>query len=149
MATWLVWVIIGIVLIIAEMTTFTFYLLWLGVGAFAAAVSSNFTDNILAQILIGCVTALLLTFLTKTLTRNVRHSSAGFYDPYQNIVGKRGIVQESISPDKMGQVRVGSDVWSAIAHEPIDDGENVVITERSSTILTVQKATATSTKEIT
>lgn len=148
MATWLVWVIVGIVLIIAEMTTFTFYLLWLGVGAFAAALSTQITDNLLIQIIIGCLTALVLTLLTKQLTRNVRHSSVGFYDPYQNIVGKTGIVEENISPHQMGQVRIGSDVWSAVASEPIEENEAVVITERSSTILTVQKIAAQQTKEI-
>ena len=148
MSTWLMWVIVGIILVIAEMTTFTFYLLWLGVGAFAAAISTRFTDNILIEVVVGCLVALVLTLLTKPLTRNIRHSSVGFYDAYQDIVGKTGIVQESITPDKMGQVRVGSDVWSAIATEPIYPNEAVVVTERSSTILTVQKANVPQIKEI-
>jgi len=148
MSTWLYWVIAGIILVIAEMTTFTFYLLWLGVGAFAAAFSTRFTDDILIQIVVGCLVALVLTLLTRPLTRNVRHSSVGFYDPYQDIVGKTGIVQEPISPDKMGHVRVGSEVWSAIAAEPIYANETVVVIERSSTILRVQKSTVPQTKEI-
>jgi membrane protein implicated in regulation of membrane protease activity len=148
MSTWLLWLIAGIILVIAEMTTFTFYLLWLGVGAFAAAFSTRFTDDVMMQIAVGCLTALVLTILTRPLTRNVRHSSVGFYDPYQNIVGKTGIVQEPISPDKMGHVRVGSDVWSANSSEPIEAGETVIVMERSSTILEVQKAVVEPTKEI-
>ena len=35
METWLLWVIVGAVLVIAELVTGTFYLLVLGVGAFA------------------------------------------------------------------------------------------------------------------
>jgi membrane protein implicated in regulation of membrane protease activity len=139
MSTWLLWLIAGIILVIAEMTTFTFYLLWLGVGAFAAAFSTRFTENVLIQIVVGCVVALALTLLTRPLTRNVRHSSIGFYDPYQDIVGKSGIVQEAIAPDKMGQVRVGNEVWSATAKEVIAANETVVVVERGSTILTVQK----------
>jgi membrane protein implicated in regulation of membrane protease activity len=57
-------------------------------------------------------------------------------------------VQEHISPDKMGLVRVGSDVWSANSSEPIEAGETVVVMERSSTILEVQKAVVEPTKEI-
>ena len=148
MSTALSWVIAGVILIIAEMTTFTFYLLWLGVGAFAAAFSTHFTDDVLVQTLVGCIVAFVLTMLTRPLTRNVRHSAVGFYDPYQSIVGKTGIVQEPISPDKMGQVRVGSDVWSAVATAPIYANETVVVTERSSTILTVQKTEVPQTKEI-
>jgi membrane protein implicated in regulation of membrane protease activity len=139
MSAWLYWVIAGIILVIAEMTTFTFYLLWLGVGAFAAAFSTHFTDDFLIQILVGCLTAFVLTVLTRPLTRKVRHSAIGFYDPYQDIVGKSGIVQEAIAPDKMGQVRVGSEIWSATATEAIAANETVIVVERSSTILTVQK----------
>jgi membrane protein implicated in regulation of membrane protease activity len=148
MSTWICWVIAGIFLVIAEMTTFTFYLLWLGVGAFAAAFCTRFTDDVIVQIIVGCIVAFILTILTRPLTRNVRHSSVGFYDPYQDIVGKTGIVQEAISPNKMGHVRVGSDVWSANSSELINAGEIVVVTERSSTILTVQKAEVSQTKEI-
>jgi membrane protein implicated in regulation of membrane protease activity len=148
MSTSLLWLIAGIILIIAEMTTFTFYLLWLGVGAFAASFSTRFTDDVLIQILVGCLTAFVLTVLTRPLTRNVRHSSVGFYDPYQNIIGKTGIVQEPITPEKMGHVRVGSEVWSAVSTEFINPNEVVVVTERSSTILTVQKTNVAQTKEI-
>ncbi|MEO6907664.1 MAG: NfeD family protein [Abditibacteriaceae bacterium] len=148
MSTVLLWVIAGVILIIAEMTTFTFYLLWLGVGAFAAAFSTHFTDDVLIQILVGCIVAFVLTLLTRPLTRNVRHSSVGFYDPYQDIVGKTGFVQEPISPDKMGHVRVGSDVWSATASEAICANETIIVTERSSSILTVQKVEVPLIKEI-
>lgn len=138
MSTWLLWVIAGIILVIAEMTTITFYLLWLGVGAFVAAGVAYFTDNLLIQILAGCAAALILTVFTHPLTRNVRHSAKGFYDPYQNIVGKSGTVEESIAPHQTGQVRIGSEVWSATASEEISKGAAVIVTERNSTILTVQ-----------
>jgi len=135
---WLIWIIAGIILVIAEMTTFTFYLLWLGVGAFASAVTAHFSDNILIQILVGCAVALILTIFTRPLTNNVRHSAKGFYDPYQNIVGKNGTVTETIAPHHMGQVRIGSEIWSATATEEIPQGAVITVIERNSTILQVQ-----------
>lgn len=139
MALWLLWVIAGVILIIAEMTTFTFYLLWLSIGAFAAALTSLYVENWLWQVLVGGVVALVLSFSTRALTRNVRHSAKGFFDPYERIVGKTGVVTEPIAPGKMGQVRIGSDVWSASAAEVIEAGESVAVVERNSTILQVQK----------
>lgn len=139
MALWLIWVIAGIVLIIAEMATFSFYLLWLGIGAFAAAITSQFTENWLIQLLVGGAVALVLSFSTRALTRNIRHNAIGFYDPYEQITGKTGVVQESIAPGTMGLVRVGSEVWSATAAETIEVGQNVIVIKRSSTILQVQK----------
>lgn len=138
MAQWIAWTIAGIVLIIAEMATLTFYLLWLGVGAFAAAGTAYFTENIFVQILAGCFVALILTIFTHPLTRNVRHSAIGFYDPYEGIVGKTGKVEEAIEPHQMGQVRVGSEVWTAVADEHINAGQDVTVIERNSTILKVE-----------
>src|SRR5690606_16788540 len=109
-----------------------------GVGAFVAAGAAHFTDNILIQILVGCAAALILTLFTRPLTRNVRHSAKGFYDPYQDIVGKPGTVVEPIAPHRMGQVRIGSEVWSATASEEIAKGAVIVVTERNSTIVKVQ-----------
>jgi membrane protein implicated in regulation of membrane protease activity len=140
MPMWIYWVIAGIVLIIAEMTTFTFYLLWLGVGALVAAIVTHFTGDWLSQLLAGCVVAVVLTLLTRPITRNLRHSARGFYDHYEHIVGKTGIVRQAIAPDVAGQVKVGSEVWSASATEPIAVDETVIVLERSSTILKVQKS---------
>lgn len=139
MALWLLWVIAGVVLIIAEMTTFSFYLLWLGIGAFVAALTSLFTENWLWQILAGGAVALVLSFSTRALTRNLRHNIKGFSDPHEQIVGQTGIVRETISPDRIGQVRVGNETWSATSTEAIEVGETVTVTQRNSTILQVQK----------
>lgn len=148
MPMWVYWVIAGVLLITAEMTTFTFYLLWPGVGALTAAVMTHFTNDWLIQLLVGGVTALVLTLLTRPLTRNLRHSAIGFYDPYEHIIGKTGIVQEAILPDKMGQVKVGSEIWSASASQPIAVGESVTVLERSSTILQVRQLDVQASKEI-
>ena len=40
MEMWVLWIIVGLVLVIAELVTGTFYLLVLGAGAFAAAIAS-------------------------------------------------------------------------------------------------------------
>jgi len=40
METWVLWILVGLVLVIVELVTGTFYLLVLGAGAFAAAVAA-------------------------------------------------------------------------------------------------------------
>ena len=40
MELWVLWIIVGLVLVIAELVTGTFYLLVLGAGAFAAAIAA-------------------------------------------------------------------------------------------------------------
>lgn len=58
MDVWLLWVIVGFVLVIAELVTGTFYLLVLGVGAFAAALVASLGGNVLVQALVGSAVAL-------------------------------------------------------------------------------------------
>jgi membrane protein implicated in regulation of membrane protease activity len=49
MEMWVLWIIVGLVLVIAELVTGTFYLLVLGAGAFAAAIASWAGANAIVQ----------------------------------------------------------------------------------------------------
>jgi membrane protein implicated in regulation of membrane protease activity len=139
MELWAIWLIIGGILLITEMLTFTFYLLWLGVGALVAAVVAWIVpDGIVLQILAGCITALVLTFFTKPLTQRIR-SSKGFKDPIDEMIGKEGIVVEEIAVGKHGIVKVGNETWSASSHEHLPKGETVLVVARGTTIVEVQK----------
>jgi membrane protein implicated in regulation of membrane protease activity len=136
---WAFWLAVGAVLIVAEMFTLTFYLLWLGIGALAAfAVALLFPEGYVLQILTGSTIALLLTFYTKPLTRKVRNSR-GFRDAIDDLVGKQGIVVEAIDKGTTGIVRVGNETWSAKSDVPIAQGEQVIVVNRGSTVLEVQK----------
>jgi membrane protein implicated in regulation of membrane protease activity len=55
---WLLWLVAGFVLVIAELMTGTFYLLVIGLGAFVGAVVAWAGGNILWQAVIGSVVAL-------------------------------------------------------------------------------------------
>lgn len=59
---WLVWVIVGFCLVIAELLTGTFYLLVIGFGAFAAALVAWLGGNPLWQAVIGGAVALAGTW---------------------------------------------------------------------------------------
>jgi membrane protein implicated in regulation of membrane protease activity len=53
MDLWLFWIIAGFVLVIVELATGTFYLLVLGLGAFAAALIAWLGGNMLVQAVVG------------------------------------------------------------------------------------------------
>jgi membrane protein implicated in regulation of membrane protease activity len=53
MDLWLFWIIVGIVLVIAELVTGTFYLLVLAVAAFVAALIAWLGGNMLVQAAVG------------------------------------------------------------------------------------------------
>lgn len=58
MEPWLAWLVLGFVLVIVELVTGTFYLLVLGVGAFAAALTAVAGGNVLVQAVIGSAIAM-------------------------------------------------------------------------------------------
>ncbi len=57
METWLAWGVLGLVLVIAELLTGTFYLLMLGIAAFGAAAAAGLGLVFAAQAVIACVVA--------------------------------------------------------------------------------------------
>jgi membrane protein implicated in regulation of membrane protease activity len=57
MELWLLWLIAGFVLVIAELVSGTFYLLVIGLGAFAAAVVAWMGGHVVVQAIVGSVVA--------------------------------------------------------------------------------------------
>ncbi len=140
MAIWLIWLIIAVVLLIAEMTTFTFYLLWLGIGAIGGTIVAAIApDAWLLQIIVAGFIAVVLTFTTKPLTSRIQ-GKRGFQDPIDDLVGREGEVVEDIEAGAMGIVKVGTETWSATADSPIAKGERVIVEQRGTTVMHVSKS---------
>ncbi|MNI11076.1 Inner membrane protein YbbJ [compost metagenome] len=139
MELWAIWLIIAGVLLVVEMLTFTFYLLWLGIGALVAGVVAWIVpDSLILQLLAGSIAALILTIFTKKITKRFR-SSKGFTDIIDELVGKQGIVLEEIGLGVNGAVKVGNETWTAASNEHLQKGELVVVVAKSSTILEVHR----------
>ena len=59
MELWLIWLVLGFVLVTIELATGTFYLLVLGLGAFAGALATWAGANVLVQAVVAAVVAIL------------------------------------------------------------------------------------------
>jgi membrane protein implicated in regulation of membrane protease activity len=139
-SAWLVWLVISILLIIAEVLTFTFYLLWLGIGALAGMlVAIAAPDAWLLQLIVAGAVAIILTYTTKPFINRL-HGKREFRDPVDELVGKEGEVVEDIGVSTMGIVRIGTETWSATADTPIPAGEKVVVKHRGTAVVHVTKA---------
>lgn len=139
MDAWVVWLIAAGVLLVFEMMTLTFYLLWLSLGAAVAAIIALIApEGFLLQVSVGCLVALALTFFTKPIVKRLR-ASKGFQDAGTEIVGKQGVVVEPIEHGQYGIVKVGGDTWSATSTQTLRKDERVRVLERSSTIIEVER----------
>jgi membrane protein implicated in regulation of membrane protease activity len=117
MDAWLLWVIVGFVLVIAELVTGTFYLLVLGVGAFAAALVASVGANILVQAGVGSAVALGGAWFVHHWHEAHRKSDEGranFLDRGQAVV-LEGWTNE---PAGIARVKYRGASWDARVAEP-------------------------------
>jgi membrane protein implicated in regulation of membrane protease activity len=122
------WLILGLVLLIAEMVTGTTYLLWPAVAAFATALIAWIAPvDWVAELVLFAVLVVALTWLGRPLVQRWRHEGAasGLNERASALIGARGVVTEFANG--VGSVRVQDTVWRAVSDAPLGVGESVVI----------------------
>ena len=111
---WQFWLILSGIFFVFEMATVGFLIFWLGIGALTAMIISFFVDNVIIQTAVFAVTSIALIFLTKPFVKKFAKPGANVKTNAYSIIGKNAMVTKEIDSDaKVGQIRVGGDVWSA------------------------------------
>ena len=64
---WIIWLVLGVALILAEIFTLGFVLLWFGVGAIAASLASMAGAGLLWQFIVFAVVSIGLTAMSRTI----------------------------------------------------------------------------------
>ncbi len=119
---WQFWLIAAGVFFIAEMATVGFLVFWFGIGALVTMFFSLFIDNIYIQACIFLFTSTLLVFLTKPLVNRFINKKQSVPTNAYSIIGKNGLVMQEINSVKgTGQVKIGTEVWSAKS----DNGQSI------------------------
>jgi membrane protein implicated in regulation of membrane protease activity len=131
---WILWVVFGVVLIIAEVFTPGFVLLWFGIGALAAAFASLLGAGLAAQFLVFILLSTLLTALSRTIFVNYftrGHEDEGLKSGAAGLPGRVGtVVTSSRGALDEGAVKVFGSVWTAYPAEgepPLEAGDRVVV----------------------
>ena len=146
---WILWVVLGVVLIIAEVFTPGFVLLWFGVGALAAALASFLGAGLAAQFLVFISLSSLLTALSRTIfvnyfTRGGEHD--GLKSGAAGLPGQVGtVVTSSQGALNEGAVKVFGSVWTAYPAEgepPLEAGDRVVVERLQGASIYVRRANA-------
>ena len=132
---WYIWLILGVLFIIAEMFTSGFVLLWFGIGALVAALLA-FTGivGLPLQIFIFLAVSIALSIASRTIfERFLMRSSPGreLKTGVESLPGRIGVVVEpSKGVMQEGAVRVFASTWRAFPAEgeaPLLEGEQVQI----------------------
>src|SRR6056297_469018 len=126
----IIWMILGFILLIAEMFTATFFIMWFGVSAlFTALLSWLWIDSFTLQLLIFAIISFLLVLFTRKLA-NKMSGEPSRKITQDEIIGKTGIVTETIlSDNSKGLVKMSGQEWRAVSEKgtEIERGTKVVV----------------------
>ena len=132
-AAWIFWLVLGVGLIIAEVFTLGFVLLWFGVGAIAAAMVGLMGGGFLLQFLVFAIVSIALTAMSRTIFAKYlsHHDDDAVKMGMDSLPGQIGMVTSaSKGALKEGAVKVYGSTWTAF---PIDgeteltEGEKVEV----------------------
>lgn len=139
-----VWVVAALILAVAEVVTLAFVAVYLAVGAIAAAVAAGLGAAVGAQVVVFGVVSVLSLVLTRAPLRRALDRTPIVLSNTPTVIGKRGVITVAIEegPGTRGQVRVGTEYWSARSENerPIADGTTVEVVAIDGVALVVRAA---------
>lgn len=129
---WQLWIIIAGLFFIMEIATVGFLVFWFAIGALIAMVVSLFTSNLAIQTAVFVFSSAILICFTRKFANKFTSKDSEIQTNAYSIIGKKGIVIKEIDPILgQGQIKVGTEVWSAktLGNEKIKEGTEVEVTE--------------------
>ena len=130
----ILWTVLGVILIVAEIFTPGFVLLWFGIGAFIAAFAGLAGLSYPFQFLVFFLVSIVLTALSRTIFVNYftpKQSDRNLKTGVHSLPGKIGtVVTSSRGAMSEGAVKVFGSTWTAYpieGEEPLEAGDRVVV----------------------
>jgi membrane protein implicated in regulation of membrane protease activity len=132
---WIFWCILGAILIVAEIFTSGFVLLWFGIGALLAAFASFIgIDSLAIQFFIFAGVSIALTAASRTIFNNYfsrEKPENALRSGVDALPGKVGtVVSSSKGALNEGAVKVFGSTWTAYpapGEQPLEAGERVCV----------------------
>ena len=138
---WQMWAVIAVLCLILELTAGDFFILCFSIGAAFAAMSAAFGAGFYVQLAVFAVFTLVSLFLVRPFAlRYLHRNDENRVSNADALLGRHGKVVETIEADGFGRVQIDGDVWKAVTKgETIPVGTTVLVVDRESTIITVEK----------
>jgi membrane protein implicated in regulation of membrane protease activity len=145
--TWILWIILGVGLIIAEVFTLGFVLFWFGIGALAAAFVGFLGLGFLWQFLVFALVSSVLTAMSRTIfAKYFSHGDENAVKMGMDALpGQIGmVISDSKGALKESAVKVYGSTWTAfpIDDETLTEGEKVEVVRVQGASIYVRKINA-------
>lgn len=142
---WILWIVLGVVLIIAEIFTFGFVLFWFGIGALAAALAAFLGIGFIGQFLIFAIVSIALTVMSRSIFANYfshgeENSVKTGVDALPGQIGT--VISGSEGSRREAAVKVYGSTWTAFpvdGSSPLREGEKVEVVRVEGSSIYVQK----------
>ncbi len=136
------WLLVGIICLILELTNGDFYIMCFAIGAFCTAIVSAFGPSFYAQLIAFVIFSVLCIFFVRPVAIKYLHSKKK--ERLSNadaLIGQIGRVSQTIEKGGFGRVALDGDDWKAqsIDGEILEVGQKVKVIARESIIITVEK----------
>lgn len=144
---WIVWLVFGIGLIVAEVFTLSFFLLWFGIGALAAAGAGMLGFSFGVQFAIFAIVSVALTVMSRTifarfLSHGDEHAVKMGIDALPGKVGT--VTSASSGALNEGAVKVYGSTWTAFPEDGetlLTEGDKVEVVSVKGASIYVRKVT--------
>ena len=137
MAPWLLWLVLGTILGIAELLTLTFYLGLIAVGAVAAVVAAGVGAPAVLQGVVFAVVSGGLVVAVRPVARRHRTGTPQIRTGAVALVGSTAVVVQTVAAGQ-GQVKIRGEIWSARPY----DGRQAIPVGAVVDVLEIDGATA-------
>lgn len=148
------WLVLGMILMLLELTMPSFTILWFGLGALIVgalllvAPGISLTWQILVWVIASC--AFVLFWFKILKPRMINRTKAGI--SREAALGETGMVTRLPEGDRRGEMRfavpmLGSDSWPFISVDEVVVGERVMVLDVSGNTLMVKKLTHINSEE--
>ena len=138
---WQLWAVIAVICLILELMAGDFFIICFSIGAVFAAIVAALGGGIWFQLGAFAFFTLISLFWVRPFAQRYLHKGE---DPRGSnadaLIGRQGRVVETVKAGDYGRVQIDGDIWKAVTlgENDIPEGANVKVTDRASTIITVE-----------
>ena len=126
----MIWVVVAVVLLIAEATTSAFVAIYFGLAAIAAAAVAAAGLGVPVQLVAFAALSVGALTLTRPALKRAAGKTAAIRTGVDAMQGRIGVVTRAIAELEPGQVKIGGETWTARCfydEEPIAAGSRVEV----------------------
>lgn len=127
----LIWLIVGVVLIMAEVISGDFVLVMLGIGALIGAGAAAITGNPIIDVLVFAVASAGLIWIARPALKKRFLHGPHIKTGIESLVGAHGVVVSTVDSEQ-GRIKLAGDIWSARSmneDERLEPGTKVTVVE--------------------